>query len=196
MTTGDLARAHRLLAPRIAYLVGTRSPDNESNLIPVSNVTSVSTEPQHILIAVHKRWTTHQNLQRTEGFTLSVPLRTQVDGIWRLGARYSRFEFPDTRAKLAASGLDLTDDPAKPGPILTDGLGWMSCQTIARHDHGGDHGIFVGQVVEVAFNPTHYTADGTPTSDLTPIMQVSGNRFTAPGPAFEVDYGPRQATPP
>lgn len=48
------AAAHRLLAPRIAYLIGTKDKREEPDLIPVSNLTSVSTEPQHVAIAIFK----------------------------------------------------------------------------------------------------------------------------------------------
>ena len=78
-----------------AYLVGTRSPDGEANLIPVSNVTSISTDPQLIVIAIYRAWKTYDNLQTTDAFTVSVPTAEQQNGVWKLGARYSRYDFPD-----------------------------------------------------------------------------------------------------
>jgi len=89
--TNSTAKAHRLLAPRIAYLIGTRDRDGTYNVIPVSNVTSVSTDPQHLPLAVHKQWRTYETLLSTEGFTLSVPLIGHLQGAWKLGARYSRY---------------------------------------------------------------------------------------------------------
>jgi flavin reductase (DIM6/NTAB) family NADH-FMN oxidoreductase RutF len=77
----DLRKAHRLLSPRIAYLIGTRSRQGVANLIPVSNVTSISTEPQQIAIAVYKKWETHRTLLEAAGFTLSVPHIDQLDGV-------------------------------------------------------------------------------------------------------------------
>jgi flavin reductase (DIM6/NTAB) family NADH-FMN oxidoreductase RutF len=186
---GSLPKAHRLFAPRIAYLVGTRSPDGEPNLIPVSNVTSISTDPQLIVVAVYRAWKTYDNLQTTDAFTVSVPTADQQDGVWKLGARYSRYDFPDRATKLTESGLALDHRPDLPGPVLTDGIGWLSCRITARPDVGGDHGVYIGEITHVEFNDDHLTTDGTPTHDPRPLMQITGNRFTAPGPAFTIPFG-------
>ncbi|MEU1551040.1 hypothetical protein [Nocardia sp. NPDC005745] len=58
--SSPMSHAHRLLAPRIAYLVGTTDTAGVANLIPVSNLTSVSTQPQQIAVAVVKEWLTHE----------------------------------------------------------------------------------------------------------------------------------------
>jgi flavin reductase (DIM6/NTAB) family NADH-FMN oxidoreductase RutF len=192
MTTrpGSVTKAHRLLAPRIAYLIGTRSRDGEPNLIPVSNVTSISTDPQLIVVAVFRDWQTYVNLRYATGFTLSVPAIDHQEGVWRLGARYSRYDYPDSRTKLHTCGLSLDDDPNLDGPVLADGLGWFSCRIIARPDFGGDHGVFVAEVMQVQFSSDHFRDDGTPVGDLHPLMQVTGNRFTTGGTTSTSQYGP------
>lgn len=173
-----IAVAHRLLAPRIAYLVGTRSRNGTANLIPVSNLTSVSTDPQHIALAVFKQWTTYENLYSAAGFSVTVPTIEQLDGVWKLGARYSRYPASDPAEKLSGSGLDLDDDLSDYGPVVPAGLGWLSCRTIARLDLDGDHGIVVGQVERVWFNPRYLNSDGTPKAATHPVMQQTGNLFT------------------
>lgn len=106
--TDSIAKAHRLLAPRIVYLVGTRDHDGTPNIIPVSNVTSVSTDPQHLLLAVYKQWYTYKTLLNSEGFTLSVPLIGHLEGVWKLGAKYSRYPVENPQEKLTASAFALT----------------------------------------------------------------------------------------
>src|SRR3954471_9240532 len=96
----ELAYAHRLLAPRVAYLVGSYSEEGEPNLIPVSNVTSLSTEPQCLIVAIFEEWQTCKNLATSEGFTLCVPRSTQAEAVWKLGARYSGFRVDSRRDKL------------------------------------------------------------------------------------------------
>jgi flavin reductase (DIM6/NTAB) family NADH-FMN oxidoreductase RutF len=189
MHPGIVAKAHRLLAPRIAYLIGTRSSEGEPNLIPVSNVTSVSTNPQLVLIAVYKQWQTFINLTVSPGFTLSVPAQSQLDGVWKLGATYSRFDFANRQAKLDDCGLSIADDREMFGPILTDGLGWLSCRTVHQTDFGGDHGIFVGEVDDVTLNTDVFAMDGTPHGELHPLMQVTGNLFTTASQISTIDYG-------
>lgn len=186
---GSLPRAHRLLAPRIAYLIGTRSPEGEPNLIPLSNATSISTDPQLIVIAVYRAWKTYDNLQAADTFTLSVPTAEQHHGVWKLGARYSRYDFPDRATKLTASGLNLDYNPDLPGPVLTDGIGWLSCRITSRPDIDGDHGVYISQITHAEFNDDHLTSDGIPIHDLHPLMQITGNRFTTSGPSFEIPYG-------
>lgn len=177
-------RAHRLLAPRIAYLIGTVGSDKTANLIPVSNLTSVSTQPQQIAVAVYKQWKTHETLQATSGFTVSVPVMDQLDPVWKLGARYSHFPAGDPKEKLSASGLELDYDASEYGPVLTTGIGWMSCRTIARLDLGGDHGIVIGQTERVWFNPEYMEPNGIPRGIPHPLMQQTGNQFTSTASEF------------
>jgi len=191
MNPGNLARAHRLLAPRIAYLIGTRDQHSEPNLIPVSNVTSVSTEPELVLLAVFKEWQTHANLIDTNAFTLSVPRVEHSLGVWKLGARYSRYRFSDLRTKLEGSGLSIEDRADLPGPILRDGLGWMSCSVSQCLDVGGDHGVFIGEVTHVEFDDQYLDAEGLPQIDPHPLMQVTGNQFSTSAESFRLPYGDR-----
>lgn len=172
----SISHAHRLLAPRIAYLIGTKDDAGTSNLIPVSNLTSVSTSPQQIALAVLKQWQTHRNLLTASGFTLSVPTIEQLDGVWKLGAKYSKFPATDPSEKLAASELLLSD--TRYGPVLTTGIGWLTCRVVARFDLGGDHGITVGEITDVWFNPDCLSDDGKPRNAIRPLMQQTGNLFT------------------
>jgi len=180
--------AHRLLAPRIAYLIGTKDSGGVTDLIPVSNVTSVSTSPQHVLLAVLKEWTTYRNLLSAPGFTLSVPMFDQLDEVWKLGARYSRYPFTEPSEKIKASGASLDNCAAPYGPVLTDGIGWLSARIVDRRDLGGDHGIAVGEVERVWFNPEHLGPDGIPVTEVRPVMQQTGNRFTTAGECRTIPY--------
>ena len=187
---GKLDKAHRLLTPRTGYLIGTRSSDGEANLIPVSNLTSVSTDPEQIIIAVHKKWKTLENLTDTDGFTVSVPTIDQLDGVWKLAARYSGYRSASRSDKLASCGLAIDTEACAFGPVLTDGMGWMSCRIVHRTDFGGDHGVVVGQVEAVWFDNLTFQEDGTPLIDLRPAMQITGNLFTTAGEATTIPFFP------
>ncbi|MFF7938100.1 flavin reductase family protein [Nocardia gamkensis] len=173
----SLSVAHRLLAPRIAYLIGTRSADGTANLIPVSNLTSVSTRPQQVAVAVYKEWVTYKNLLSASGFTISVPTVEQLESVWKLGARYSGFPIKEPAQKLRASGLELDFESSIYGPVTPAGLGWMACKIIARIDLGGDHGLTIAQIDHVWFNPEFLTVDGIPHGVTHPLMQQTGNHF-------------------
>lgn len=186
--TDTVEKAHRLLAPRIAYLIGTRDSRGEPNLIPVSNVTSVSTEPQHIAVAIYKQWDTYHNLLTADGFTLSVPLIDHLRGVWILGAKYSGYPAKNTQEKLVATGLDLDHQASSYGPVLASGTGWMQCRTTARIDLRGNHGLIIGEVQHVWFNPALLTPQGTYRSQAQPLMQVTGNNFTTAVEADRIPY--------
>ncbi|MGH3720173.1 MAG: flavin reductase family protein [Pseudonocardiaceae bacterium] len=186
--TDPIAKAHRLLAPRIAYLVGTRDRDGTPNVIPVSNVTSVSIDPQHLLLALYKQWRTYGTLLNTEGFTLSVPLIDHLQGVWKLGARYSRYPAVNPQEKLTVSGLSFDYDESPYGPVLADGVGWIACRIIRLADFGGDHGLIVGQAQRAWFNREFLNLDGVPHVHVNPLMQVTGNSFTTAGPLQQVPY--------
>lgn len=189
-----LNKAHRVLAPRVAYLIGTRATDNSPNLIPVSNLTSISTEPQQIMLAVYKQWQTHKNLRDGDGFTVSVPHFDQLEGVWALGAKYSRYPYGSTAAKITASGLSVDHETSLYGPILADGIGWATCGIIAKLDFEGDHGVYVGQIEHVNFNPQYLNPDGTPCGDVRPVMQITGNIFTTSADTHTIPYFTQSAT--
>lgn len=186
--TDSIAKAHRLLAPRIAYLVGTRDCDGTPNVIPVSNVTSVSTDPQHLLLAVYKQWRTYETLLTAEGLTLSVPLIDHLQGVWKLGARYSGYPAASPQEKLTSSGLSFDYEVSSYGPVLTDGVGWIACQIIQLADFGGDHGLVIGQAQRAWFNPEFFNLDGVPHTQTAPLMQVTGNCFTTTAQLQQVPY--------
>ncbi|MGH3999934.1 MAG: flavin reductase family protein [Pseudonocardiaceae bacterium] len=170
--------AHRLLAPRVAYLIGTRAADGTPNLIPVSNLTSISTDPQQIALAVYKQWKTHHNLITADGFTLSVPNIDQLAGVWKLGAKYSHYPYTDNEEKISASGLAIDYEICSYGPILTDGIGWLTCRKLQNIDFGGNHTLFIGHINQAHFNPHYLNPEGIPHTDTHPLMQVTGNTFT------------------
>jgi flavin reductase (DIM6/NTAB) family NADH-FMN oxidoreductase RutF len=183
-----LEKAHRLLAPRIAYLIGTRSPEGTPNLIPVSNLTSISTDPQQIALAVYKQWNTHHNLLTADGFTVSVPHIDQLEGVWKLGAKYSHYPYTTNTEKLAASGLAIDHETCPYGPILTDGIGWLTCRKLQNLDFGGDHTLFIAHIIQAHFNPHYLNPNGTPHTNTHPLMQVTGNTFTTTTPPQTIPY--------
>ncbi|MGL5826098.1 MAG: flavin reductase, partial [Nocardioides sp.] len=140
------------------------------------------------VIAVHKEWETYRNLKAAEGFTASVPHISQLEGVWKLGAKYSGYPQLTTVEKMRSCGLSIDNDRSPYGPVLIDGLGWMTCQIVSRLDFGGDHGAFVGQLEAVVFNPRYLTTDGTPKDDARPVMQVTGNLFTTANDTQTIPY--------
>lgn len=156
--------------------------------MPVSNVTSISTTPQQIAIAVHKRWDTHRNLLATECFTLSVPHVSHLSGVWKLGAKYSHYPYTTNAEKIADSGLAIDHTASECGPVLSDGIGWMICRTLHKLDFEGDHTLFVAQAERVHFNSEYIDSAGIPCDDTRPLMQITGNTFTSTAGTRTIPY--------
>jgi flavin reductase (DIM6/NTAB) family NADH-FMN oxidoreductase RutF len=167
---------HRLLAPRIAYVVGSRGGTGP-NMAPISNLTSISWDPQLLVVAVFKEWRTYQNLLKGPGFTVSVPPRHLNDAVWRLGDKYSGFEPHPGRSKLDECGTPIDHTASSFGPVLADGVGWLECRIVQVVDVHGDHGVFVGGVVRAFFNESYMTEDGYYVKNSQPVMQLVGNTF-------------------
>ncbi|MGH3770337.1 MAG: hypothetical protein ACRDRW_02880 [Pseudonocardiaceae bacterium] len=117
-----------------------------------------------------------------------MPLIGHLQGVWKLGAKYSRYPTVNPQEKLTTSDLSFDYDASPYGPILTDGVGWIACQIIQLADFGGDHGLIVGQAQRTWFNREFLNLNGVPHAHVNPLMQITGNYFTTTGPLQQVPY--------
>src|SRR4051794_25355183 len=101
-------KIHRILAPRLIVAIGTKSKDDRNNIIPINNITSISTDPGMALIAVYYPWITADNLKSAQGFTLSVPTEKQADLIWKLAQKYSGYSSGLEKIEEFKKDLDLS----------------------------------------------------------------------------------------
>lgn len=179
---------HRLLAPRIAPLIGTRGQSGP-DIAPISNVTQVSAEPQVFAIAVNREATTFKNIRESGGFALSVARKEHHKVVWRLGDKFSGFEVPVGMTKIAASGGAFDLETSKYGPILVDATGWCECEVMSEVPADfGDHGIFLARVLRGGFNPKLMRADGTYKRNSKPLMQVVLNTFATSSDFFALPW--------
>lgn len=180
--------AHRLLAPRVGYVVGTCNLVRTPNCCVASNVTSVSRAPQLVVISISKEWLTYRNLVGGSDFTLTTPRAHQQQGLWRLAEKYSGFAVPEGESKLDASGLQFDRRSSDGLPILRGGIGWMVCKTVHTVEVRSDHGIFIGEVLEAGRDPAVLSHDARYMSNSQPWMQVTGNTFSTSTDYWQVPY--------
>jgi flavin reductase (DIM6/NTAB) family NADH-FMN oxidoreductase RutF len=117
-----------------------------------------------------------------------VPHIDQLDGVWKLGAKYSRYVYSSNEDKIAKSGLAVDDTASDLGPVLAEGIGWLTLRTLGNLDLGGDHTLFIGQVEQVSFNKKYLSSAGTPHGDVHPVMQVTGNIFLTAAKLRTIPY--------
>jgi len=102
-------------------------------------VTSLSLNPTLVLVCVDKTADTHDILSKAGVFAVNILNKDQAE----ISDRYAKKEFD------GAHGLDklLHTFAATGAPIIDGALAYLDCRTVTEH-HGGDHTIFIGEVVE------------------------------------------------
>lgn len=178
---------HRLMAPRLVFLIGTAAEDGTQNIIPITNVTSVSVDPCQVLVAVYKEWQTCANLQTAKGFTLSLASKEQLDLVWKLGAKYSGYRSGKPKMEEFKDKLNFEFSPY--GPVLEGALGWMELKVVGRPDSGqGDHLMVIGECTQAMVDEKRSTPEGMPIGKPKPLMQWERNQFSAAEDIFSIEY--------
>jgi flavin reductase (DIM6/NTAB) family NADH-FMN oxidoreductase RutF len=102
-------------------------------------VTSLSLDPMLVLVCVDKAADTHDILAQAGVFAVNILNRTQAD----LSDRFANKDFD------GAHGLDEVPHgfAVTGSPIIEGAIAYLDCRTAMEH-HGGDHTIFIGEVLE------------------------------------------------
>lgn len=102
-------------------------------------VASLSLEPMLVLVCVDKGTHTHRVLDEGGVFVVNI-LAEHQEELSRLFARRAEPEVGSLRGQRFLLG-------GTGAPILEDCLAFLECRVASVHD-GGDHSIFVGEVVD------------------------------------------------
>jgi len=181
--------SHRLLAPRVGFLIGSGKSLPGQTIAPMSNLTQVSNDPEIFALAAGTQSQTLANIRKTGGFAVSVPTVAQQDLVWKLADKFSGYQFAPGHTKIDEfrSDLDLESSPF--GPILRESIGWCSCEVMFEVPiPEGDHGLFIAKVTEAWFNPTYMNQDGTYKFNPKPLMQVVKNSFATSTDHWEIPW--------
>lgn len=180
--------SHRLLAPRLVTLLGTRDKAWGSNIIPITNCTSISIAPPLVAIAVYHSWCSCSALLSADGFTLSIPTIDDLELVWKLGGRYSGYCEVSTTPKLIEFRERLDESFSPYGPVLTGAIAWLECVKQQVVETGGDHMLFIGQVVRAKGQPVTHGSDAYLETEPKPFMQWTGNRFCTSMSSVSMNY--------
>lgn len=118
----------------------TSSHEGINNAMVANWVTQVSFSPRLIAIAIQKTSYSHNLIVKGKAFAVNIFNKADVDMIKPYTK--SRAKNPD---KLV--NAQFTPGPQTGCPILSGSAAHIECKVIAIHDDGGDHSIFVGEVV-------------------------------------------------
>jgi 3-hydroxy-9,10-secoandrosta-1,3,5(10)-triene-9,17-dione monooxygenase reductase component len=118
----------------------TVSKNGEPHGMTVNSFTSVSLNPTLILICLDKQTLTASVIRQTGTFAINILTSRQK----RLAEIFSEADnegsrFDDVSYGLSAQGL----------PVIKDTLGYLECVLRDEYD-GGDHYIFIGEVIDLS----------------------------------------------
>jgi flavin reductase len=117
-------------------VVAAAGPDGSVRGLTASAVASVSLDPPLVLACVDRKSDTHDCIERAGAFAVNV-LGEGDEVVAR--------RFADLPAEEKFDGLRFRTEITG-APVLEGALGWVDCRLWASYD-GGDHTIFVGEVV-------------------------------------------------
>lgn len=137
----DLERTFRHVVSRFAsgVTVVTTSYNGELRGITVSAFSLVSFKPPLILVCIDRLAYSHELIQASQAFAVSIFSDRHEFLSERFAARAPLVNetFEGVPYRVAVTGA----------PIIEGCLGWLDCRLWASYD-GGDHTIFVGEVVD------------------------------------------------
>ena len=119
----------------------TAAAGDELQGMTANAFTSLSLDPLMVLICVDKGSHTHRVLEQGRAFTVNV-LASHQEAVSRIFAKKAGPE----RGSLRGQPFRIGETGA---PVLQDCLAYLECR-VSEELSGGDHTIFVGEVVDAA----------------------------------------------
>lgn len=121
----------------------TTAHDNQWKGVTVSSFSSVSFDPPLVAICLNRKLYTHQLVSTSGVYAVTLLNDRQIE----LAKRFAGW-IPDVQDRF--EGLDCFT--AETGsPIISGSLGWLDCKVVHQYA-GGDHTIFVGEVLAAEVN--------------------------------------------
>jgi 3-hydroxy-9,10-secoandrosta-1,3,5(10)-triene-9,17-dione monooxygenase reductase component len=117
-------------------VVTSRRPDGQPCGLTVNSFASVSLEPLLVLVCIEREATSCACIEERGAFAVNV-LGAERE---RLARRFAAWDQPDK-----FDGVAFREETTG-SPVLEDALAWVDCRVWRTYD-GGDHAIFVGEVV-------------------------------------------------
>lgn len=186
-STLPIDKAHRLISPRIGYIVTTIDKKNRVNAASFSNLTSVSTDPERLVLGVYKEWDTIKNIRQTKEFVVNVPSKDLLEEVWICGDKYAGHPIPRGINELKIANLtEIPSEKIKP-PRIAECFGHLECKVNWIKDVG-DHYLVLGEIVSASFTEGYLDKDFIQIISKTkPLLEIARGFFTYPENVIQVD---------
>jgi flavin reductase (DIM6/NTAB) family NADH-FMN oxidoreductase RutF len=117
-------------------IVATTARQGEPRGLTANAVASVSLDPPLVLVCVERGADTHDSIRTAGCFAISMLPQAAERTARRFAGADAEAKFDGVAYHTAITGA----------PILDEALAWVDCQLRDAHE-GGDHSIFVGEVL-------------------------------------------------
>jgi len=182
----DLKFAHRLICPRVVYIITTISKNGVVNAGSFTNLTSVSSNPQRLVFSTVERNDTFKNIRQTREFVVNIPSVSLLEKVWICGDKYAKMPIPSHISELTVVNFTpISSEKVKP-PRIKECFGHLECKVVWIRNVG-DHFLILGEVVAASCNEGTFDRQFIPRVEKTkPLLQISGPYFTSPSRKIEV----------
>jgi flavin reductase (DIM6/NTAB) family NADH-FMN oxidoreductase RutF len=170
----------RLIQPSIACLVSSSYGDSTA-LITVGWIMPVSYVPSRVAISISPERYSYNIIDRSGMFAVNIMEYNYIDAVYKAGTVSGR----DIGDKFRICGLSRVRGRSLSIPVVGEALGVLECKVINKFS-GGDHDIFVGEVVDAYVKgkyTTHWDA-----SSYRPILYISEGHFMTIDPGSVKKY--------
>jgi 3-hydroxy-9,10-secoandrosta-1,3,5(10)-triene-9,17-dione monooxygenase reductase component len=130
----------------------------------VNSFTSVSLDPPLVLFCLHKESRLHELLEESGMFAVNFLAGSQARLAWTFAGKDTAL-LQDVAHHHSAAGI----------PVISEALAYLTCRLVNKFE-GGDHAIFLGEVVEL----------GAPRQNHEPLIFHRGALSTLEGEPWDV----------
>jgi flavin reductase (DIM6/NTAB) family NADH-FMN oxidoreductase RutF len=118
----------------------TSSFEEDSNAMVLNWATQISFDPRLISIAVQKTAYSNELIKQGQAFVLNLFLQENSDSIKNITK--SRQKNPQKM-----ENVDFEKSPSLNLPVIKGAAAFLECKLSGVYDTGGDHELFIGEVV-------------------------------------------------
>lgn len=176
-----LHKAQRGVAPRIPHLVTTVDRQGRINAAPFSNITSVSTKPERLVLAITPQSDTYRNLRSTKQFVVNMPPAKLLDAVWICGDKYAGHPIPAGVDELHLAGLTAIPALKVKPPRIAECAVHLECSVVWMKKVG-NHYLVLADIIAFSATRGIFNNDRIPQINKTqPLLEISSGYFTTTG---------------
>lgn len=168
----DTILANRLLSGGVVALV-TSTWRGQSNVIPISWHTPLSSSPPLVGVALEQSRYSTDMLSHAGEFVINIPPKELANHVGYLGSLSG-----EDVNKFEATQLETFSGRRVAAPLISECCAWIECEIVERIETG-DHLFFVGLILSAQAHTAIYDGKSfLPKSETTPLHFLGGHNYS------------------